>query len=278
MSVSAPPFAGMFVVPENVGKPSCLMLMGGEGTHKTTNLGRIAETPGFEDARILMLDFEGGAKVFSSEPVIKQAIEDERFNIIQINKTDPEAYQKLIYFVGHRNELGIFEKGVAFQYDYDVIIIDTLDTMQSIAVDWLLKNTFTEKGELNTLGAWGAVKPWTLDVMWALQGDPALGLVAVHSEVAANATGKPEVGVSLEGKARLSVGGIPDAVIYLSREPHPQFPKDAEKARTVATMSGDGFVKAKNRWRLPARMDDFTLPKLFELIQPNNTKPAANAA
>lgn len=277
MSVSAPPFASMFVKPESVGKPSSIMLVGGEATHKTTNLGLIATVPDFEDKRILMLDFEGGAKVFASEPGIKKAIDEGRFNIVQINKTDPEAYAQLIYFIGERDETGVFRRGAAFQYGYDVLIIDTLDTMQSIAVDWLMKNTFSEEGKLNTLGAWGIVKPWTLDAMWALRSDPnLLSLIAVHSEESVSATGKPQVGVALEGKARLSVGGIPDAVIYLSKESHPQHPKDPEKAQLVATMSGDGFVKGKNRWRLPAKMVDFTLPKFFELIDAqNNTKPAA---
>lgn len=274
-----PDFHTMFVKPEEIGKPASLVVMGDYGTRKTTTLGLIATVPEYKDANILMLDFEGGAKVFASEPGIKQAIEDDRFHIVPIDVTDPLAYDKIVYFLGEVDEFNIFNKGAAFTSGYDVIIIDSLDAVQGVMVNWYTAHTFTEKGELNTLGGHGRVKQWTIGLSWALHNAPMLALITVHVEEKASETGKLSIGPLLSGAARGIVGGIFDAVFFLEKERDPAFPKDADKARIVATMEGDGTVKAKNRWRLPAKIVDFSIPKFFDMIRTQESPtPAAPAA
>lgn len=271
-----PPFAAMFAKPDEIGDPASVLLYAKPGRWKTSTAGSIVRVPKFKDARILYLDVDQGSKVFVNDPDVYAGVQAGRINIIPINKLDPEAFAQLQYFLGKYDENGVFQRGEAFKWGYDVVVLDTLDVAQDIAINWFMNNTVSEKtGKKDTLGAWGRVAPWTTDVMWALQNDPsAFGIVVMHSAEDVSETGMLAIKPKLGGSAKDNIGGIPDMVAYLDFEANPE---NKDDVRLVAHVGKSNIFTTKNRWRTPDKIVDFDMPTLFGLIESRRNETHAQA-
>lgn len=274
-----PPFAEMFMKPEAVGHPELIAIYGDAGTWKSSTAAAIVEVPQFADKRVLLIDVDKGASVLVNNPAVKRKIDNGTFNVLPIDKTAPNAFEQLVYFLGYQDDHGNWQAGQAFQHGYDVVILDTLDVAQEVAVTYLTHNTYNDAGNaLNTQKAWGLVKAWTLGLSWAMKNATALGIQVIHAKEETEA-GRLKIKPSLSGGAKDALTGIPDLVAYVDFE---QDPADKDKTRLVATIGENAVTETKNRWMLPSKVPNFTLPLLFQMIEERrndtNQKIAANAA
>ncbi len=262
-----PPFAHLFVKPEEVGLPKSVLLYGAPGTWKTSIAGGIAEVERFANARILFIDIDQGSTVLVNNPVAKKAIEDGRLDILPIDKLAPNAFSVLGGLLGQVDANGNFQQGAAFGYGYDVVILDSLDVAQDVAADYFLRTTISEKtGKPDTLRAWGIIGKWTNDVAWALQNASALGIEVCHSRESAEDSGQLKIRPKLSGSSKDNLASIPDLVVYLDFEDVTNEQGEVE-TKLVATLGQDHIIQAKNRWGLPAKIVDFTLPKLYAHLE-----------
>lgn len=268
----AVPFATMFAKPEEVGSPDAIFIFGEPGTFKSTIAGGIVKVPQFHGKRVLYIDVDGSATVLANDPEIYAAMEADLLNILPIDKLDPNAYGKLQYFLGGYDEEGNFQQGEAFKYDYDVVVLDSLDVAQEIAVEWLQAHTLNEKGTAkDTRKAWGLVSQWTSNIAWALKNSEPLGIMVGHSVEQAEDSGAIRIKPKLSGSAKDNIAAIPDLVAYVAFEANPE---DKNDVRLVATIGASDGIIAKNRWRLPTKLVDFDLPTFFTAINARKTASA----
>lgn len=281
--VAAPAFATMFSKPEQVGPPKSIMIYGKPGTRKTTIASEIIKLPQF--TKVLYIDIDNGSEVFVNDEEVKATVSDEygapgvkTINVIAIDKRDENASAMLDYYLGSHDANGFWRKGAAFEGGfYDVIILDSLDVAQEVKVRHFLANTYNEKNVLDSRKAWGEVNKWATDLMWTFQNEKdVLGLVVMHSMTDSEDTGAIAVKPKLQGGAKDTIAGIPSMVVYLEFKED----KPSKTTKLVATVGQSPYIVAKNRYRLPDEIEDFTLPGLYALIdqkQKAGTAPAAPA-
>ena len=266
-------FEASFLSVDTVDEPQFIELFAAAGKRKTSTAATIVEVPKYRDAKVLFIDIDKGATVLANNPAVKAKIADGSFRIIQINRDDagdpatgrPPAFGQLTMLLGYKDPVtGGWVQGQAFQRDYDIVILDTLDVAQEVAKDWFLANTFTDDGtKLNTMAGWGRIGDWTLGVAWALKNSTALGIALVHSKEESEG-GAFKIKPALAGGAKDKLGGIPDLVAHLD------FITDEGQdgaTHLVASIGESGITETKNRWMLPPKLIDFTLPQLYELIE-----------
>lgn len=267
------PLAGMFMKTEEVGPPSSILLMGEPGTFKTTIAGGLIKVDGFN--KILYVDIDNGAEVFVNDPEVYATIGsdpgapgEKRINIFQIDKTSPDAFGQLLYILGGTDPAtGQRVKGVAFDpaLGYDAVIFDALDVGQEVVVEYLLANTFSENGKPNTMKAWGEVSKWTADLAWAFQNHPTItGVIVMHSKVDSDeATGKVKIKPKVQGSVKDSLAGIPSLVAYLELKED----KETKETHIVANVGKSELMTTKNRYSMTEPIVDFSMTKLYELVE-----------
>lgn len=276
----APPFASMFAKPAQVGPPKEILLYGAPGTFKTSIAAGAIKLEGIN--KMLYLDCDNGTEVLSNDPEVFQYVSTDfgkpgqkAINIIHIDKTAPDAFAQLKYFLGYRDpETGVSVKGSVFSQGYDVIVLDALDVAQEIAVQWLLANTFNDKGKVDTRGAWGEVSKWTSDLGWALQNSTELGILVAHSSEGTDDGGQFKIKAKLQGSVKDSIAGIPSIVAHLDFVSDPE----TKVAHLVATVGQSDIHTTKNRYMLPKEIVDFDLPKLYALIADQRANKTAAAS
>lgn len=273
---TAPPFASMFAKPEEVGNPSGILLYGPPGTWKTSTAGGIVKVPSFAGKKVLYIDIDQGSKVFVNDPEVYAGVQEGRIDIVPIDKLAPEAFGQLKYFLGGEDEHGQFQKGEAFKYGYDVVVLDSLDVAQDVAINWYMNNTIAEKtGKKDTLGAWGKVGPWTTDVAWAFQNYEGLGIVVMHSAESTSESGVFAIKPKLGGSAKDNIASIFDLVAYVDFEANPE---DRSDVQLVATLGKSDYIVSKNRWMLPDKIWSFDLPSFYQMIHARRADTAKKAA
>ncbi|MET4703085.1 AAA family ATPase [Frigoribacterium sp. UYMn621] len=270
VALPKPAFAGMFQKKADVGPPRSLLLYGATGTRKTSTVGRMmVDRPEF--TKMLIIDIDNGTEVFANDPEVLNLVNDEdmgmagekTINIIRIDKTSEDAYGQLRYYLGERDLVsGTFRRGAVFGQGYDVIVVDTANVMQEVAVQWLKSNTWNDKGKLDTRGAWGSVSEWTSDIAWAMQNDPAsTGIWLAHSSEGTDEGGQYSVKPKFQGSVKDSIAAIPSVVAYLEKVKHPE----TGEISISATVDGDVIV-SKNRYMLPNRIENFALSGLYAML------------
>jgi hypothetical protein len=270
VAMPIPLFAGMFQKKADVGPPRSLLCYGPTGTRKTSMVGRLLlERPEF--TKMLIIDIDNGSEVFDNDKPVHNLINDvdmglvgeKTINIIRIDKTSENAFGQLRYYLGERDLVsGTFRRGAVFGQGYDVIVIDTANVMQEVAVQWLKSNTWNDKGKLDTRGAWGSVSEWTSDIAWAMQNDiESTGIWLAHSSEGTDEGGSYSVKPKFQGSVKDSIAAIPSIVAYLEKVKHP----DTGDISITATVDGDVIV-SKNRYMLPNRIENFTLSGLYAML------------
>ena len=225
--------------PEPLAKPELMLFYSQPGGGKTHLAGTAIELP--EVRKGLYLDTEGSTV---------GVIADQRWDIIRVDK--------------HENTFGFLHsilEGLEKGTSYDVIVIDTFDVAQGWAeTHFDEKSPVGRSGEKDGYWKWAKVKEWSIWAARMLKTSSALGIIVVHDEEVKSATGSMTKRLSLLGKAKDILPGIPDVVVYLERKT-----VDGEEHTFTYFATSDNKV-TKNRFGFPPKVTDATLPKLWDFI------------
>ena len=262
-----PSFASSFTPLKEVGPPKSFLLYGATGTRKTSMIGELVASGRFK--RVLVFDFDNGTEVFANDPSALAAVEDGRISIFGIDSLNADAFQmaeQAIFEVCgvYRDALGDLRANPNIpDFGYDLVLIDTLNLLQGVAVKHFLRTTFNEKGQPDTRGAWGKVGVWTDEIARLFQNTKRFtGAIVMHPMTEEDKTGVLKTMPKLAGAMKSSISTIPSLCVHLGFEKHP------ETGQTVlaATMGESESVDAKNRYRLPSKIYDFSLVDLYRTI------------
>lgn len=232
--------------PEASTKPELALLYGPPGCGKTYCSGSASEIPGVR--KVLYLDTEG------STVGTMGGFDPDKIDIIRVDlHPEPFAFANTIL-------QKLFDPGA--KYDYDVVVIDTFDTLQDLAI----KSFDSSDGwEL-----WRDVKDWSLDIAKKLKKLPVLGILVVHDREEKTEGGAIVARLRLAGAAKDILPGIPDMVTYLERK----LDKDDGEVHTYGYFESSNKKVTKNRFGFPPIVKDVSLPQLWKFID----KKAADLA
>lgn len=274
MPLPTPSFANKFAEPEGLGKPRSLMLIGPEGTHKTTMAGELIKRP--DTKKILWIDADNGTNALAADPDIWAAVKDQRIQIMPFNTLDPNSFGEVTQ---------ILQEVASTDYGYTYTILDTFSVIQSSAEKFLIANTFNSSGVQDTRAGYGQVADWTLTMARLLHNSPFTTPVYIlHERLEESDTGRVKTKPKLAGGARDSIATIPDIVVNLS------FEEKMDGGTELVGHIGESVDRVgKNRYRLPTKIHEFSLNELYDVIdskldgsffttQPTTDIPAAVAA
>lgn len=226
--------------PEPLAKPELILLYSQPGGGKTHLAGTAAQLT--EVKKGLYLDTEGSTV---------GVIADQKWDIIRVDK-----HENPFGFL-HSILTGIETKGTG----YDVVVIDTFDVAQGWAeAHFEEKSPVGRSGEKDGFWKWAKVKDWSIWAARVLKKSPALGIIVVHDEEVKSASGSLTKRLSLLGKAKDVLPGIPDVVAYLERKT-----VEGEEHTFTYFSTSDNKV-TKNRFGFPPKVQDATIPKLYAFI------------
>ena len=284
-ALPVPSFASNFTQVLDVGPPKSFLLYGDTGTRKTTMVGELVASGRFKHA--LVFDIDNGTEAFASDPAIMAAVHDGRITISPIDSAlDPEAFQKIDAQIlevcgAYRDHLGVINPNPNIpDFGYDLVLLDTVNLAQTVAIKHFQATTFNTKGQPDTLAAWGKVGIWTDEIARLLHNTKRFtGAMVMHPMTVEDKAGGIKIKPKLGGGMKDTMSTIPSLVAYLAFEKHP----DTGVESLVATLGESTLYDSKNRYRLPSKMYDFNLTNLYKQIDalyaPKvSTAPAAVAA
>lgn len=229
--------------PSQVDEPELIALYGPPGGGKTYMAATASELDRL--APVLILDTEGSAAGTLAH------FEDERVDILSVGNFGD--LDQLIDALTERT------------HKYKTVIIDTFDVAQAWAVDY-----FLAENPSNTFAGWGDVKAWTVEVARRFKAAPFLGVLVFHEDKDKTDTGAMHSGLVLQGGAKAVLPGVPDVVALITRK------ADKEGVETTtATFAPDTRRATKNRFALPAQMENPSIPAIFEHIAERRKNKAA---
>lgn len=233
--------------PEPGTKPELVLVYSPPGSGKTWFSGSASELPGVR--KVLYIDTEG------STVGTLDRFNPDKIDIIRVDlHPNPFAFANTIL-------QKLFDPGA--QHEYDVIVIDTFDTLQDLAI----KSFDNSDGwEL-----WRDVKDWSLDIAKKLKKLPALGIIVVHDREEKSESGAVVARLRLAGSAKDVLPGIPDMVTYLERK----LDKEDNEVHTYGYFESSNKKVTKNRFGFPPLVKDVSLPVLWAFI---DKKAAGTAA
>lgn len=251
-----------------LGKPSCIAVMAEPGAGKTTLLGGIIKVPDYANAKVAVVDTEGGTSVWALDPQIMHAVETGQITVFKIDKTDVMASKIMLdKLLGYTDENGQKQIGALFSpaFDVDVIIIDTFSTLQEVGLGYFMATSKNGAGVQDGQAAYGKLAPWTNDILWSLQNGKPLGIVSSHTmDKKDKKTGVDKLTMKLAGSAKDNVAAIPDLVAYMGWQVKED--EEPQQSHLVAHMSQSPVVTVKNRYGFHEPFWDFSLPSLFAAI------------
>lgn len=186
---------------EATAEPNSILIFGHPKRGKTWLAGSIAEVPG--KSKVLHIDLEmGSAPLGRWFPDI---------DVIRPPRGDSNAVADII------NQLkeSVDADGYADSGGYDVVILDTVSTLEKWVLDAYNSAHPTKSGKTDFDG-WDYWKNYVLDLMWDLHYLTALGISLYHTKVTQNELTKTIwTSPSINGSAKFSVASVPDVVGYL---------------------------------------------------------------
>lgn len=220
--------------PSQVASPELVVLYGPPGGGKTYLAASASEVEGL--APVLIIDTEGSASGTVSN------FADDNIDILEV-----DSFDRLEYILGN-----LLDK----THKYKTVIIDTFDVAQKWAVE-----TFQEENPGNGFKAWGDVADWTVQVARDLKRADFLSIMVFHEKEDILETGKRLSKLALQGSAKDILPGVPDVLGLVTRKAD----KEGNETTTL-TFAPDPSRATKNRFNLPARVEDATMQTLFDLI------------
>jgi hypothetical protein len=223
--------------------PKSFMIYGPPKVGKTTLVCSIIKVPGIK--KVLLIDTDLGASAIGED--------FPNVDVWEYERGDIKGFQK------DWNELKASNGG-----DWDAVIVDTVTVLQS----WKEKSIPKGSGGA-AFEKWAEIKEWTLDLMWDLQEMKPIGISCFHVETANIMKGAEEdidyarLVPNIQGKAKLSIGGIPDVIGYIDVQED-----DDGNTIHVAQWRPSGETITGNRFkRIPESLKtDGGMKRLYEYI------------
>jgi len=236
-------------------------MYGFPGTHKTTIAGEIAAT---SKRRALYIGLERGSAPFATRPDIRKFIDAGNLDILEIDPLAPNALAQIDATV---NEVASEDFG------YDFVILDPLDVAQDVA-----EKVFKKKyeGSKNTFGVYGELGEWTDTIVRRLHNSPNFTAIFLsHAKEQSEESGAYRLLPKLSGSSKDAIGGLPDLVIYLGYDKHPE----TGESHLIAVTGNSEKHITKSRYSHPHFIVDPTGQKIWDgiesAINPTTKKAAA---
>ena len=241
-------FKAHMVKPSERNTPNFLMLYGLPGSGKTWLAGSVSEVPGIR--KTLLIDTE------DSTTGSLYGFDDEAIDIIPVSTH--EGLESVLDAVIEASEQDDFE--------YDAVIIDTFDVAFERALEYYDEITpATKSGNDNTFWKWAQVGQWTNRRAGEFRDAPFLGIMVLHAKREKLDSGALMDYVSLSGKAKDVLPGIPDIVGFTVRD----------KGVTTVHLGSSDKRSTKNRFHLPESIENPTMKGIFDAIKNRDAvKPA----
>ena len=226
------------VKPVASAKPELLMFYSPPGSGKTWLAASASELPGVK--KVLYLDIEG------STVGTLGSFDPKKIDIIEVYKhPDPFAFANTVL-----TKLG----DPTAKHSYDVVVIDTFDTLQDLSIKAFDSSDGWEM--------WRDVKDWSTDIAKMLKRIAPLGILVVHDREEKSESGAVVARLRLAGAAKDILPGIPDVVAYLERK----IDKEDGEVHTYAYFENSNKKVTKNRFGFPPIVKDVTLVNLWKYI------------
>lgn len=271
-------FASKKTEPQSIGPCKSVLLYGDTHTFKTTMFGELVRDGFYNKA--LWLDLDNGSEALASDDDIKAALEDGRIELYAIDPFSPTAKAEIENYILEAAGMWRDPQGNLLpnpnipDFGYDLLVIDTVNLMGEVAIKWFLANTYNDKGQLDTRGAWGKFAVWMDEMIRLIHNSKRFaGGFIMHAKSDEENTGAIKIKPKMQGSFKDSIASIPSIVAYLD---HQKSPETGETVLT-ATVGESELYESKNRYRLPPKIYGFNLSKVYETI-PNNKTTAASPA
>ena len=240
--------------PDKLGKPELILSYGQAGSGKSYLAATAADLPSVK--HVLYLDTEG-----SSVGVLSNIKNANKIDVVRVDK-HPQPFQFLATLLSDGKQ-GLFNTENATKYD--VVVVDTLDVAQDMAVDYFMEHApLGSSGNKDTFAAWKNVKVWTLSVAQGLKRLDALAILVMHDREEKSETGAITKRLAVQGSARDILPGIPDVVAFLERKVKKGVPT------TTAFFGVEDTKVTKDRFGFPPQVDNVTIPALYAMIDAKN--------
>lgn len=253
-----PKFAAGFQKKNTLGKPNSLLFYGFMGVHKTTIAGEIAT---HAKRRALYIGFERGSAPFATQDDLRAFYDADKLDILEIDPLDENALKQI---------QATIRDVAATDYGYDYVIVDPIDVMQDVAERHFKA---TNPDPKNTFWTYGQIGEWTDIYARLLHNSPHfVAIFLAHASEQKQDSGAYRLLPKLSGSSKEAVGNLPDAVIYLGVEKHPETGVE----HIVAITKDSERHLSKNRYGFPKRIIDPTGHQFAELIEKAIAKPTTN--
>lgn len=236
---------------DSFGMPKSIALYGEPGTFKSTMAAALVKRP--NKPKVLLIDIDNGSESIINDPEILAAKREGRLDIVPIDPTSPDAFQRIDY---------ILNDVITNAYGYEFTIVDTVNLAQDVAKEHFLTNTFSASGKLDALAGWAEVSKWSDRIVRGLHNAPhTTGVFILHERSDQDELGVSKVKPKLSGGFRDSFASVPSVVARLSFEKNP----DTDKTELMATLGESELVVSKNRYSslVEPVMWDFDLLSLY---------------
>lgn len=223
--------------PSQMNRPELMVFYGPPGGGKTWLAASASEVDDLWP--VLIIDTEGSAAGTTA------SFSDERVDILPVSNA--AQFDQVL------------DKLLTKTHKYKTVIVDTFDVTQDRNVKPIL-----EQYAGNGFAGWDAVKEWTNETARKLKSADFLGILVFHEAVEKNENGANERKLVLKGSAKETMPGIPDVVGLVTRK--------ADKSgveTTTVKFAPSPNTATKNRFKLPASMEDPTMVEIYEHIKSN---------
>lgn len=239
------------VKPDRLSEPEMILLYGPPGGGKTWLAHSISEVEGLYP--VLSIDTEG-----STQGTIDD-FDKDRIDVIR-----PQVVFPKNEYIGTRTVIeGLLEK----EHKWKTVIIDVADVLQEWSIaegkqtgDGFAQWNFTH----DELTAPPNLKKGVRGLFHRLKAADFLTILVIHDkQESLNEEGTLTYGtVQWQGQGKTKIGGIPDMVGYVTRDTN-----SGGVSKTTLHSAPTKKFLAKNRFNLPAKIEDPSMAKIYEMIR-----------
>lgn len=241
-----------FVIkPDEVDEPQLIYYYGPAGSGKTRLAASAAEVEGLFP--VLIIDVEG-----STQGTL-QGLPADKIDIIRPQEhpdvPQGQEYQFVMYLLQN-----MIEKGTK----YKTVIIDTADVLFELGLDHHHKvgDGFHKWNEIHS----DLTSPPTKNdygLFHRLKTAPFLSILVIHEKKETKEDGT-SMGTDFmwQGQGKSKMGGIPDFIGYITRDTNA-----AGVSKSTLSTAPTRQHQSKNRFGLPAKIEEPTMQKIYELIR-----------